>query len=60
VRALIAAAALLVLGACGLKIPDPVPYLADCATSDFVPAPDGESQFFFPPAPCPIAAPGHW
>ena len=46
-RALIAAAALLVLGACGLKIPDPVPYLADCATSDFVPAPDGESQFFF-------------
>ncbi len=46
-RALFAAAALLLLGACGLKIPDPVPYVAGCATNDFAVAPEGESQFFF-------------
>jgi esterase/lipase superfamily enzyme len=46
-RIFFAAAALLLLGACGLKIPDPVPYLAGCATSDFTPAPEGEAQFFF-------------
>lgn len=46
-RAFLAAAALLMLGACGLKIPDPVPYLAGCETRDYAPAPDGESQFFF-------------
>jgi esterase/lipase superfamily enzyme len=46
-RAMLAAAALLLLGACGLPIPDPVPYVAGCSTSDFVAAPEGESQFFF-------------
>lgn len=46
VRAFIAAAALLLLAACGLKIPDPVPYLAGCATSDYAAAPEGEAQFF--------------
>jgi esterase/lipase superfamily enzyme len=46
-RAILAATALLMLGACGLKIPDPVPYLADCATSDVSQAGDGEAQFLF-------------
>jgi esterase/lipase superfamily enzyme len=46
-KALFAAAGLLLLAACGLKIPDPVPYLAGCATSDVAAAPEGEAQFFF-------------
>lgn len=46
-RAILAAAALLLLGACGLKIPDPVPYLEGCATRDYAPAPEGEAQFFY-------------
>lgn len=46
-RVILAAAATLLLGACGLKIPDPVPYLAGCATMDYAVAPEGESQFFF-------------
>jgi esterase/lipase superfamily enzyme len=46
-RIILAAAAMLLLSACGLTIPDPVPYVAGCSTSDFVAAPEGESQFFF-------------
>ncbi len=46
-RAFLAAAALLILGACGLKIPDPVPYLAGCETRAYAAAPEGEAQFFF-------------
>ena len=46
-RAILSAAALLLLTACGLNIPDPVPYLAGCATRDFTAAPEGEAQFFF-------------
>lgn len=38
---------MLLTGACGLTIPDPVPYLAGCATSDYVAAPEGEPEFFF-------------
>ena len=46
-RGILAAAALLLLTGCGLNIPDPVPYLAGCATRDFTGAPEGEAQFFF-------------
>jgi esterase/lipase superfamily enzyme len=46
-RAILAVAALLVLGACGLTIPDPVPYLKGCASRDFTAAPEGEAQFFY-------------
>ncbi len=46
-RAILAAAAFVLLTACGLKIPDPVPYLAGCSTTVFAPAPEGEPQFFF-------------
>jgi len=44
---MLAAAALLVLAGCGLTIPDPVPYVAGCATRDFAAAPEGAAQFFF-------------
>ena len=37
----------MLLAACALKIPDPVPYLTGCATSDFAAAPEDEPQFFF-------------
>jgi esterase/lipase superfamily enzyme len=46
-RALIAASALLLLAGCGLKIPDPVPYLAGCSTTDVKAPAEGQSQFFF-------------
>jgi len=46
-KALFAAAGLLLLAGCGLTIPDPVPYLAGCATSDVAAAPEGKAQFFF-------------
>lgn len=46
-RSPIMLAACLLLAGCGLKIPDPVPYLAGCSTSEFAVAPDGEAQFFF-------------
>jgi esterase/lipase superfamily enzyme len=46
-RAFPAAAALLLLAGCGLTIPDPVPYLAGCATTDHTPAPEGVDEFFF-------------
>lgn len=42
-----AAAASLLLAGCGLTIPDPVPFLAGCSTSEFAAAPEGEAQFFF-------------
>lgn len=45
-RAIILATVLVVLTACGLKIPDPAPYLAGCSTTAFVPAAEGDAQFF--------------
>lgn len=38
---------MMLLTGCALNIPDPVPYVAGCATRDFTPAPEGEAQFFF-------------
>lgn len=46
-RALVAFAALMLLAGCGLTIPDPVPYLAGCATTEYAEPPEGEAQFFF-------------
>lgn len=46
-RAILAAAALLLLGACGLPIPDPVPYQAGCATVAVAEPPADQAQFFY-------------
>lgn len=47
IRTALAAAALLLLSACGLKLPDPTPYVAGCATSDIADPPADEARFFF-------------
>lgn len=44
---ILTAAAFMLLTACGLKIPDPVPFVEGCSRSEFAPAPEGQSQFFF-------------
>ena len=47
IRMALAAAALMLLSACGLKLPDPTPYVAGCATTDIAAPPEGEARFFF-------------
>lgn len=46
-RAILAAAAVLLLEACGLNIPNPVPYLAECTAAEVAEPSDGEMQFFY-------------
>jgi esterase/lipase superfamily enzyme len=47
ISTVLAAAAMLLLSACGLRLPDPTPYVAGCAISEVAAPPAGEARFFF-------------